>query len=39
MQTSPQEETSKEGRKRAREADRLLQDARENVGAPISQRR
>ena len=39
METSAQEKSSREGRKRTREADRLLDDARENVGAPSSQRR
>lgn len=34
VETSTQVETSREGRKRIREADRLLQDARENVVAP-----
>jgi hypothetical protein len=32
-------ETSRDGRKHTREADRLMHDARENVGAPTSQRR
>ena len=34
MEKSTQEETSKEGRKRTREVDRLVQDVRENLGAP-----
>jgi len=33
-ETSTQAEPSKEGRKRTREVDRLVQDARENVVAP-----
>ena len=39
METSTQEESSGDGRKRTREFDILLEDARENVGAPSSQRR
>ena len=39
METSTQAESSRDGRKRKREVDRLLEDARENVGAPSSQRR
>ena len=39
METSTQEDSSKEGRKCTREADGLLDDAQENVGAPSSQRR
>ena len=39
METSTQAESSREGRKHTREADRLLDDARENVGASSSQRR
>ena len=39
METSTQVDSSKEGRKRTRDADKLLDDARENVGAPTSQRR
>ena len=39
VETSTQRESSREGRKHTREADRLLDDAWENVGAPISQRR
>eukprot|EP00253_Pinus_taeda_P019595 PITA_19595 len=39
VETSTQEESSRDGRKRTREADRLLEDTRENVGAPYSQRR
>lgn len=34
METSTQVEPSKEGRKITREDERILQDARENVGAP-----
>ena len=37
--TSTQEESSRDGWKSTREADRLLEDARENMGAPSSQRR
>lgn len=37
VETSTQVGTSIEGRKRTREADQLLQDAKENVGAPKSQ--
>ena len=32
-------ETSRDGWKHTREADRLMHDARENVGAPTSQKR
>ena len=39
VETSTQEESSKDGRKRTREAEKLLEGARENVGAPLSQRR
>ena len=39
VETSTQAESSRDGRKRTREADRLLEDARENVGAPSSQHR
>lgn len=39
MEIFTQENSSREGRKRTREVDRLLDDARENVGAPSSQRR
>eukprot|EP00253_Pinus_taeda_P029922 PITA_29922 len=39
VETSTQAESSREGRKHTREADRLLDDARENVGAPTSQHR
>eukprot|EP00253_Pinus_taeda_P031980 PITA_31980 len=39
LETSTQEESSRDVRKRTREADRLLSDARENVGEPSSQRR
>ena len=34
VETSTQLETSEEGRKRIREANRLVQDVRENVGTP-----
>ena len=37
METSTQAESSGERRKSTREADRLLDDAWENVGAPTSQ--
>ena len=37
VETTTQVETPKEGRKRTREYDILLHDARENVGAPTSQ--
>ena len=37
MKTSTQEESSREGRKHTKEADILIHDARENVGAPTSQ--
>jgi len=36
VETSTQVESSREGRKCTREADRFLDDARENVGAPSS---
>eukprot|EP00253_Pinus_taeda_P032492 PITA_32492 len=39
VETSTQEESSRDGQKRMREADRLLSDARENVGEPYSQRK
>ena len=39
VETSTQVESSRDGWKRTREVDRLLEDARENVGAPYSQRR
>jgi len=39
VETSTQEESPREGRKCTSEADRLLDDAWENVGAPSSQRR
>jgi len=39
VETSTQADYSKDGRKRIREADKLLEDVRENVGAPSSQRR
>ena len=38
METSIQAEPSREGRKRTRELERLVQDARENVGDRSSQR-
>ena len=34
VDTTTQEEPSKEGRKRTMQVERLLQDVRENVGAP-----
>ena len=37
VETSTQVESSRDGRKRTREADILLEDVRENVGAPSSQ--
>ena len=37
METSTHAETSRDGRKRSREADRLMLDAWENVGHPSSQ--
>jgi len=37
VETSTQAESSRDGRKCTREANRLLEDARENVGAPYSQ--
>ena len=37
METSTQAESLREGRKRTRETDRLLDIAKENVGAPSSQ--
>eukprot|EP00253_Pinus_taeda_P027560 PITA_27560 len=37
VETSTQVESSRDGWKRTREADKLLEDARENVGAPSSQ--
>eukprot|EP00253_Pinus_taeda_P024502 PITA_24502 len=37
VETSTQVESSRDGRKCAREDDRLLEDVRENVGAPSSQ--
>jgi len=39
VETSTQVESSRDGWKRTREADRLLLDARENVGEPSSQHR
>ena len=39
METFTQAESSREGRKRTREAERLVQDVRENLGAPSNQRR
>jgi len=39
VETSTKAKSSREGRKRTREADKLLDDAQENVGAPSSQRR
>ena len=36
VETSIQAESSRDGWKRTREADKLLEDARENVGAPYS---
>ena len=39
METSTYVESSREGRKCTREADRLLMDARDNVGEPSSQHR
>ena len=37
VETSTQPESYRDGQKRVREADILLEDARENVGAPYSQ--
>ena len=37
VEASTQAESSRDGRKHTREANRLLEDARENVGAPSSQ--
>eukprot|EP00253_Pinus_taeda_P035537 PITA_35537 len=39
VETSNQAESSRDGQKHTREADRLLKVVRENVGAPSSQRR
>ena len=39
METSTQAESSRDGWKHTREVDRLLSDARENVGEPSSQYR
>lgn len=36
VETSTQAESSRYGRKHTREVDRLIEDARENVGAPSS---
>ena len=36
VETSTQAESSKDGRKHTKEADKLLKDVRENVGAPSS---
>jgi len=37
VETSTQEQSSKDGRKRTREAYRLFSNAKENVGAPMTQ--
>ena len=37
VETSTQAKSSRDGRKHIREDDRLLEDARENLGAPSSQ--
>ena len=39
VETSTHAETSRDGRKRSREIDRLMLDVQENVGQPSSQRR
>jgi len=39
VETPTYVETSRDRRKHTREADRLMRDARDNVGAPTSQRR
>eukprot|EP00253_Pinus_taeda_P004472 PITA_04472 len=39
VETSTHAKTSRDGRKRSREVDRLMLDAQENVGQPSSQRR
>jgi len=39
LDTSTQEESSREGRKWTKEAERLLDDAQENLGAPTSHHR
>ena len=39
METSTQAESSKDGQKCTKEADKLLEDVRENVGAPSYQHR
>ena len=39
METPTHAESSRDGRKCTKEADMLLHDARENVGAPTSQHR
>jgi len=36
VETSTQEDSSRDGRKCTREVDKLLEDAKENVGAPSS---
>ena len=38
MEVTTQAESSKEGKKRTKEVERLVHDARENVGAPSNQR-
>jgi len=37
VETSTQEKSSKEGKKRTKEVERLMHDVRENVGAPSNQ--
>ena len=37
METTSQEQPSREGMKKTKEAERLVQDVRENVGAPSNQ--
>ena len=39
MEAPTHADTTRDGRNHAREVDRLMHDARENVGAPTSQRR
>ena len=39
VETPTHVETSRDGRKRTREVDRLMHDAKKNVGAPTSQHR
>lgn len=39
LETPTQAETSREGRKKSREVERIFHDARENLGAPTSHRR